>query len=134
MLTEMLPPTNKKELQSFLGIMNYLAKFSPVTVEICEAFRRLTSLRSERMWNSTYQHLYERVKAITKKDAAVAFYDGKEQLHLETDVSDVGLRASLLQVRDGMWYLRNEAAKNAALQPRDLLEKPDQHWSPVQQH
>ena len=35
-LTEMPAPKNKQELQSFLGIINYLGKFSPGTVEICE--------------------------------------------------------------------------------------------------
>ena len=41
-LTEM-PPNNKKELQSFLGIMNYLGKFLPSATEICEALQNLTS-------------------------------------------------------------------------------------------
>ena len=35
-LTEMLPPKTKKELQSFLGIPNYLSKFSPITAEVCK--------------------------------------------------------------------------------------------------
>ena len=32
-LTDMLPP---KELQAFLSIINYLGKFSPRTVEVCQ--------------------------------------------------------------------------------------------------
>ena len=34
-LTEMLALKNKRELQSFLGIINYLGKFSPSTAEVC---------------------------------------------------------------------------------------------------
>ena len=45
----------------------------------------------------------------------MAFYNEKEQLYLETDVSGVSLRASLLPVRDKMWLPRNKAPDNAAL-------------------
>ena len=34
-LTQMPAPKNKKELQSFLGVINYLGKFSPGTTEVC---------------------------------------------------------------------------------------------------
>ena len=33
-LNDMPPPKTKKELQSFLGIVNYLSKFSLVTAEV----------------------------------------------------------------------------------------------------
>ena len=32
-----MPPPNKKELQAFQGIINYLDKFSPSTASICES-------------------------------------------------------------------------------------------------
>ena len=35
-LTEMPVPKNKKDLQAFLGIINYLGKFSPGTAEVCK--------------------------------------------------------------------------------------------------
>ena len=35
-LTDMLVPKNKRELQAFLGIINYLGKFSPGKTEVCE--------------------------------------------------------------------------------------------------
>ena len=35
-LANMLAPTNKRELQAFLGIINYLGNFSSGMVEICE--------------------------------------------------------------------------------------------------
>ena len=35
-LTEMLAPQNKKELQAFLGMINYLSKFSPDMSEVCK--------------------------------------------------------------------------------------------------
>ena len=40
-LMEMPPPKNKKELQAYLGIINYLGKFSPSTASVCELLQRL---------------------------------------------------------------------------------------------
>ena len=36
-------PKNEKELQAFLGIINYLGKFSPDTAEVCKLLHKLTS-------------------------------------------------------------------------------------------
>ena len=38
-LTDMLAPKNKKELQAFLGIINYLGKFSPDTADVCDPYK-----------------------------------------------------------------------------------------------
>ena len=53
-LMEMLAPKNKKELQAFLGIINYLNKFSPGTSEACELLRKLTSNKATWTWNASY--------------------------------------------------------------------------------
>ena len=72
-------------------MINYSGKFSQVTVEVCKPHRKLTSLKSKWTYNSTYQHLYDIAKAIIKNNATTVFYNKKEQLYLEGDVSGVGL-------------------------------------------
>ena len=74
-----------------------------------------TSSKYEWKWNNSHQSLSKRPKNIIKKNTTVAFYSKKEQLYLEIDSLNVGLGASLLQVRGGMWFLRYEAPGNAAL-------------------
>ena len=95
------PPPKKKELQAFLGIINYLSKFPPSTADIYEALRQLTSVETEWIWNATYQKLFDRAKSIIKADAYMKFCDETKPLYLETDASGVGLGASLLQTRNG---------------------------------
>ena len=54
-LTNMLVPKNKRELQVFLGIINYLGKFSPGMAEVCEPLQKLTSSKMTWTWNTSYQ-------------------------------------------------------------------------------
>ena len=52
---DMLVLKNKKELQVFLGIINYLKKFSPGTTDICDPLCKLTSSKVTWTWNASYQ-------------------------------------------------------------------------------
>ena len=71
-----MPPLKvKRELQAFLGIINYLGKFSPRTVEMCESLRKLTLAKIEWMWNTAYQYMFEEAKAVIKEDACMKFCD-----------------------------------------------------------
>ena len=56
-LTNMAPPKSKKELLSFLGILNYLSKFSPMIAKVCGP---LTLTKAEWSLNRMSQDLYER--------------------------------------------------------------------------
>ena len=71
--------------------MNNLIKYLPPRSEICKWNK----------WNRIYQGLYERARALIKKDTCMKFFDEKKLLYIEIDASGVGLRSGLLQVRKG---------------------------------
>ena len=50
-LTNLPPARSKKELQSFLGILNYLCKFSPKGAEVCKLLWKLILEQAEWLWN-----------------------------------------------------------------------------------
>ena len=62
-----MPPLKQRELQSFMGIVDYLSKFSPMTAEVCETLLRLTSVKAEWTWNRTYQEIDKRAKSPVKE-------------------------------------------------------------------
>ena len=68
-------------------------------------------------------NLYNRDKNIIKKNATMAFYKEEEQLYLETDMLGVGLRASLLEMRDVMQFSRNEAPKQCSTAANSNISK-----------
>ena len=86
-MMEMPPPKKKKNSNAFLGIINYLSKFSPNTAHICEAPRQLKSVKTEWTWNATYQKLFDKAKSVIKEDACMKFYDKTKPLYLDTDAN-----------------------------------------------
>ena len=66
-LTDMLAPKNKKELQAFLGIINYLGKLSPGTADICDPLQKLTLSKVAWTWNASYQQLFAKAKSLNFK-------------------------------------------------------------------
>ena len=60
------------------------------------------SAKAEWSWNVLYQGLYDKAKRLIKRETYMKFYDASKPLYIETDASDVGLGASLLQMQEGM--------------------------------
>ena len=108
----MATPKNRKELQAFLGIINYLGKFFPSTASICEPLPKLMSCQTLWTWNASYQALYNEAKSLIKDDVCMKFYDETKPLYQETYVSGIGLGATLLQTRDGITCPRHTAPDN----------------------
>ena len=73
-LTDMPVPNNKKELQAFLGTINYLGKFSPGTADVCDPLHKLISSRVTWTWNASYQSLFNKAKLFIKSDMCMKFY------------------------------------------------------------
>ena len=109
-------PQNKK-LQAFLGIFNYLGKFSPSTESICEPLAKLWSCKAVLTWNTSYQALYDKTKSLIKNNICMKFYNETKCLYLETYASSIGLGAALLQTRDGATCPTNAASDNTILRP-----------------
>ena len=88
-----------------------------------EPFRKLISPKCKWTWNNTYQKLCERVENIIKKNAAMVFYNEKEELCLKTGALSVDLGTGLLPARDGMQLPRNETHDNAVTWPIAFTSK-----------
>ena len=96
-LTDMSVPNNKKELQDFLSIINFLGKFSPGTADVCDPLNKLTFSNVIWTWNVSYQALFNKAKLLIKSDMCMQFCNDTKPLYLETDASGVGLGVALLQ-------------------------------------
>ena len=116
-------PSNKKELQASLGIINYLGKFSPGTADVCDPLCKLMLSRVTWTWNASYQSLFNKAKLLIKSDMCMKFYDDTKPLYLETDRSGVGLGAALLQTWEGATCQKDTVPDNTILCPIAFASK-----------
>ena len=61
-ITSMPSPTNKKEVQYFIGMINYLARFSLTLSELAEPIRKLAKDKVPFNWSPEYQEAFIQMK------------------------------------------------------------------------
>ena len=94
----MTTPTSKLELQSFLGLCNYLAIYIPSLSAVLQPLHELTKKDIDFQWNSQYDSLYQCAKDhIVENCQTLCYYDPDLPVLIETDASQSGLSAVLLQ-------------------------------------
>lgn len=87
-------PTNAKELASFLGLINFYARFlNNRSANLKPLYDLLNSEKYE--WNSECNESFEWVKNELISPRVLANFDPKEDILLACDASDYGLSAIL---------------------------------------
>ena len=93
------PPNSAdtKQLQSFLGLVNYIQPFLP---GIASKTTFLWEQISQWDWNPSTYNSFQKLKqwiCNTLPKATLAYYDRDQPLTIHTDASEYGLGAALLQ-------------------------------------
>ena len=103
---EMEPPQNKAELETIMGMVNYLARFAPSLSEINAPLRQLLKQSSEFVWDETHNSAFQQMKdLITREPGPVlTYFDPSKELRLQVDASKSGLGAVLLQEEKPVAY------------------------------
>ena len=83
-------PTNRKQLQSFIRMINYLFKFSGRLSEIVEPIRELAKDKVPFNWGPEYQPAFTQMKKEIANAPILAYYNPKKQTVLQTDASIKG--------------------------------------------
>ena len=98
-ITEMPKPTTLKDLQTFLGMVQYFSKFSPRIAEITELLRDLMKKHAPYAWGPDHNHAFDSIKKEIVHTPILRYYDPKKETVLQTDASIKGLGTCLLQDR-----------------------------------
>ena len=96
-IRDMPEPSSKKELETILGMVNYLSRFAPNLAEVTSPLRELLQKDVEFHWEKHQAESFQKVKEIITAEPVLAFYDPKKPLTLQTDSSRSGIGATLLQ-------------------------------------
>ncbi len=96
-LRYMQPPANSAELHSFVGFINYLARFVPQLAERAEPLRRLLTSKVHFEWTEEQDRAFHEIRQMLLSSPGLAPFDPTIPLVVATDASQHGLGGVLLQ-------------------------------------
>ena len=96
-IQEMLAPQCKKQVQLFIGMINYLSKFSAQLSELAELIRELCKEKVPFNWGPEHESAFHLTKKEIVAAPILAYYNTNKPMILQTDASYKGLGACLLQ-------------------------------------
>lgn len=90
-------PENVKELQSFLGMLQYMSQFIPHLSDKTRLLRELCKKDKDWIWSAEHQKCFDELREVMNKDMQLRYFDPKQAAEIEVDASAMGLGAALIQ-------------------------------------
>ncbi|XP_022836497.1 uncharacterized protein K02A2.6-like [Spodoptera litura] len=105
-IQEFRPPINIGELQSFLGLINYVGKWIPNLATSTEPLKELlrnkpnktTELKT--LWGTKQECAFNHLKLALSNIPTLGYYDVKDRTAVIADASPVGLGGVLVQINE----------------------------------
>ena len=118
------PPTTKRQLRRFLGMINYYRDMWRRRSHILAPLTAMCSAKVKFVWHDKEQKAFEEIKAIMSRETLLAYPDFSKDFHVYTDSSDYQLGAVIMQNdRPLAFYSRklNSAQKRYTTGEQELL-------------
>ena len=98
-ITDMTAPTDKQQLQSFLGMVNYMGTFIPNLSHHTEPLRAMLKKDNVFHWEDQQTWSFQQVKTLIAKanTTLLRYYDRNLPVTVQADASLRGLGACLIQ-------------------------------------
>jgi hypothetical protein len=97
-ILQMKPPTMRKQLRRFIGMVNYYRDMWPLRSHLLAPLSSLTSAKVKWKWTSEHQEAFDKMKAlIAKETLLVTFPDFSQEFEIHTDASKLQLGACISQ-------------------------------------
>ena len=103
-IDNMTEPEDIKGLQTFLGMVNYISRFSPKLATLTAPLRDLCKKDNDYRWGPEHSKAFADVKAEISLATSLKFYNSKKPLTLQVDSSLRGLGAAIIQDQGPVAY------------------------------
>ena len=96
-IQRMTPPENRKDLQSFLGLVNYLTRYSEQLASLTAPLRERTKKDIVYVWGPEHDHSFKQVKQEITSMGILRYFDPNIESVIQTGASYERPGAVLLQ-------------------------------------
>jgi len=101
-----LAPQNIKEVQKFLGLVNYYRRFIKDFTRLAAPLHVLVKKEQKWKWKREQEEAFEKLKMVFTIEPVLAIPDINKEMRVETDASDYAMGEVLLtKYEDGKWRL-----------------------------
>ena len=97
-------PPDKETMHSFLGLVNFLNRYTPRLAELCSPLRKLILKDSHYSPGDPEHTAFDAIKAEFKKKIILPYFDRNKETILQTDASKKGFGAVILQEEQPIYY------------------------------
>ena len=97
MITNIKPPTSRKEVQKFIGVVNYYCDMWPMRSHTLVPLTILTSIKHEFQWKQVKQDAFDKIKRIVARNTLLNYPGFNEEFKIHTDASTFQLGAVVIQ-------------------------------------
>lgn len=96
-IMQVKPPQNRKELQVFLGMINFVACFVPNMSTLSAALRDLLKKHNAWVWTDRQDESFHQLRTALTQAPVLAYFNQEKPSTLSVDASQHGVGAVLLQ-------------------------------------
>ena len=96
-ITNILPPTSRKEVRKFMGVINYYHNMWPRRSHTLLPLTKLKYIKRNFKWTKVEQDAFEKIKRIVIRDNLLTYPDFNETFRIHTDASAFQLGSFISQ-------------------------------------
>ena len=96
-ISSLQSPTDIQQLQSFLGMVQYVAHHIANLSELTAPLRDLIKKNTEFTWTATHEAAFDKIKSAVAEAATLCYFNPEFKTKLQVDASKQGLGAVLIQ-------------------------------------
>ena len=90
-------PTNKKEVQQYLAVLNYISRFLPCLAQYTSVINKLTHKNQTFKWTDKHQKAFNAIQNLVQKVPLLAHPTDEGEFLVQTDASKYAMAAVLYQ-------------------------------------
>ena len=96
-IKQLAVPKTKKQLRSFIGMVNYYRDVWPKRAHLLAPLSAMTSTKAKWLWTEEHQEAFDNMKLLIAKETLLTYPDFNKKFEIHTDASKVQLGACISQ-------------------------------------